>query len=70
MKLTPEMAQRYDDGAGVSLGSPCVICGGRLDISGDGNGCGHWQSGETEAICTRLKRLGKKDRDKLRKGLL
>lgn len=68
MKLTPEMAERYNDGNGVSLSSPCIICGGKLDL-GSGEGCDHWKTGQTEAIAQRLKNLGKRERDRLRKGL-
>jgi hypothetical protein len=64
MKLTPEMAQRYDDGRGTAFSAPCIICGGVFAK------CGHWESGEAEEVCKRLKQLGKVNRDKLRKGQL
>lgn len=65
MKLTAEMAERYDDGRGVALSAPCIVCGAATALK-----CGHFESGECIEVCQRLKNLGKKDRDKLRAGKL
>lgn len=59
------MAIRYDDGRGVGISAPCVVCGAVTSLK-----CGHYDSGETIDVCRRLKLLGKDQRDKLKLGKL